>query len=39
MPVMEMLEKADLAKDSRVIMEKPFGVDLASARKLNAGDP
>src|ERR1700735_408609 len=36
MPVMEMLEKADLAKDSRVIMEKPFGVDLDSARKLNA---
>jgi glucose-6-phosphate 1-dehydrogenase len=35
MPVMEMLHKADLAEHSRVIMEKPFGVDLASARKLN----
>lgn len=36
MPVMEALHKADLVQDSRVIMEKPFGVDLASARKLNA---
>jgi glucose-6-phosphate 1-dehydrogenase len=35
MPVMEMLHKADLVENSRVIMEKPFGVDLASARKLN----
>jgi glucose-6-phosphate 1-dehydrogenase len=35
MPVMEMLHKADLVEHSRVIMEKPFGVDLASARKLN----
>src|ERR1700761_4119958 len=35
MPVMDMLHKADLAKDSRVIMEKPFGVDLKSARDLN----
>ncbi len=35
MPVMEMLHKADLAEHSRVIMEKPFGVDFASARKLN----
>ena len=36
MPVMESLHKADLVQDSRVIMEKPFGVDLASARELNA---
>ena len=36
MPVMEALHKADLAGNSRVIMEKPFGVDLASARELNA---
>jgi len=35
MPVMEMLHKADLVEHSRVIMEKPFGVDFASARKLN----
>src|SRR5246500_4042964 len=36
MPVMETLQKADLVENSRVIMEKPFGVDLDSARKLNA---
>jgi glucose-6-phosphate 1-dehydrogenase len=36
MPVMETLQKADLVENSRVIMEKPFGVDLASARELNA---
>ncbi|MGA7467304.1 MAG: glucose-6-phosphate dehydrogenase [Mycobacterium sp.] len=36
MPVMEALHKADLVANSRVIMEKPFGVDLASARELNA---
>jgi glucose-6-phosphate 1-dehydrogenase len=36
MPVMETLQKADLVQDSRVVMEKPFGVDLASARELNA---
>jgi glucose-6-phosphate 1-dehydrogenase len=35
MHVMEALQKADLAQNSRVIMEKPFGVDLASARELN----
>ncbi|HXO83107.1 MAG TPA: glucose-6-phosphate dehydrogenase, partial [Mycobacterium sp.] len=35
MPVMDMLHKADLAKHSRVVMEKPFGVDLKSARALN----
>ncbi len=31
----EMLGKADLVERSRVIMEKPFGVDLASAKALN----
>jgi len=36
MPVMETLRKADLVQKSRVIMEKPFGVDLDSARELNA---
>jgi glucose-6-phosphate 1-dehydrogenase len=36
MSVMEMLQKADLVRNSRVVMEKPFGVDLASARELNA---
>jgi glucose-6-phosphate 1-dehydrogenase len=35
MPVMETLQKADLVQNSRVVMEKPFGVDLASARALN----
>ena len=35
MPVMDTLHKADLAQGSRVIMEKPFGVDLESARELN----
>ena len=32
----EMLEACGLSPRSRVIMEKPFGTDLASARKLNA---
>jgi glucose-6-phosphate 1-dehydrogenase len=36
MPVMDTLQTADLIQHSRVVMEKPFGVDLASARKLNA---
>jgi glucose-6-phosphate 1-dehydrogenase len=31
-----MLEEAGLAEGSHVIMEKPFGTDLESARKLNA---
>ena len=31
-----MLEEADLVRHSRVIMEKPFGVDLESAISLNA---
>jgi len=35
MSVMDTLQKADLVQNSRVIMEKPFGVDLASARELN----
>ena len=33
--VIEMLGKADLVDRSRVIMEKPFGTDLASAKALN----
>jgi glucose-6-phosphate 1-dehydrogenase len=33
--VIEQLSKADLAKDARVIVEKPFGRDLASAQALN----
>src|SRR6202023_2666722 len=35
-PVVEGLAKADCAKDARVILEKPFGRDLASAQSLNA---
>ncbi len=35
MAVMDTLHKADLAANSRVIMEKPFGVDFDSARALN----
>ena len=31
-----MLDEADLAKGSRIIMEKPFGTDLESAIALNA---
>jgi glucose-6-phosphate 1-dehydrogenase len=34
--VIHLLGKADLVERSRVIMEKPFGTDLASARELNA---
>ncbi|WP_446666234.1 glucose-6-phosphate dehydrogenase [Flexivirga sp. B27] len=34
--VIQTLEAADLVTDSRVIMEKPFGTDLPSAKKLNA---
>jgi glucose-6-phosphate 1-dehydrogenase len=33
--VIENLNKAGLAKDARVIVEKPFGRDLASAKELN----
>jgi hypothetical protein len=31
-----LLQQADLVAHSRVIMEKPFGIDLASAKRLNA---
>jgi glucose-6-phosphate 1-dehydrogenase len=34
--VVRMLADAGLAERARVIMEKPFGTDLASARRLNA---
>ena len=34
--VIKGLGAAGLADDARVIVEKPFGRDLASARKLNA---
>ncbi len=34
--VIHTLHEADLVKRSRIIMEKPFGTDLASARALNA---
>jgi len=34
-PVVEQLGKADCTKNARVIIEKPFGRDLASARELN----
>ncbi|TEA72279.1 glucose-6-phosphate dehydrogenase [Allopusillimonas ginsengisoli] len=33
--VIEGLDRSGLAKDARVIVEKPFGRDLASARELN----
>jgi glucose-6-phosphate 1-dehydrogenase len=33
--VVEQLEKSGSAKDARVIVEKPFGHDLASAQELN----
>jgi glucose-6-phosphate 1-dehydrogenase len=34
--VVQMLADADLVERSRIIMEKPFGTDLRSARSLNA---
>ena len=34
--VVEQLESVGLAKDARVVVEKPFGRDLESARALNA---
>ena len=37
--VIQNLEGADLVRDARVVIEKPFGRDLASARELNARDP
>src|SRR5262249_56439093 len=33
--VVEQLGKAGCAKSARVVVEKPFGTDLASARELN----
>ena len=33
--VIDQLAKAGLSKDARVVGEKPFGRDLASARELN----
>ena len=36
LPVIEMLRAADLVDRARVVMEKPFGTDLASAIDLNA---
>src|SRR4051794_34056003 len=35
-PVVEQLKKADCTRGARVIIEKPFGRDLASAIKLNS---
>ena len=35
-PVVHEIAKAGLVERSRIIMEKPFGTDLASAKKLNA---
>jgi glucose-6-phosphate 1-dehydrogenase len=34
--IIDMLGKTGLNENSKIICEKPFGVDLASARKLNA---
>jgi glucose-6-phosphate 1-dehydrogenase len=34
--VVRTLRDADLVANSRIVMEKPFGMDLASARELNA---
>jgi len=34
--VVQMLHDADLVERSRIVMEKPFGTDLASAKSLNA---
>ena len=36
LPVVHDLAAAGLVERSRIVMEKPFGTDLASARKLNA---
>jgi glucose-6-phosphate 1-dehydrogenase len=36
LPVVQMLADAGLVERARIIMEKPFGTDLESARKLNA---
>ncbi|MGA7397883.1 MAG: glucose-6-phosphate dehydrogenase [Solirubrobacterales bacterium] len=34
--VVQMLGEANLVERSRIVMEKPFGTDLASAKRLNA---
>ncbi|MGH9047869.1 MAG: glucose-6-phosphate dehydrogenase, partial [Acidimicrobiales bacterium] len=34
--VVEMLDKAGLVDRARIVLEKPFGTDLRSARRLNA---
>jgi glucose-6-phosphate 1-dehydrogenase len=34
-PVVHSLDKADCVRDGRVVVEKPFGRDLASAQELN----
>jgi glucose-6-phosphate 1-dehydrogenase len=36
LPVVRMLGEAKLVERSRIVMEKPFGTDLASAQSLNA---
>jgi glucose-6-phosphate 1-dehydrogenase len=36
LPAVRMIAEAELVEHSRVIMEKPFGTDLASAKFLNA---
>ena len=36
LPVVALLDEAGLVARSRIIMEKPFGTDLASAKALNA---
>ena len=36
LPVVQQLHEAGLVERSRIIMEKPFGTDLESAKKLNA---
>jgi glucose-6-phosphate 1-dehydrogenase len=36
LPVVRLLGEAGLVDRSRIVMEKPFGTDLASARSLNA---
>jgi glucose-6-phosphate 1-dehydrogenase len=36
LPVVHQLDEAGLVERSRIIMEKPFGTDLASAQKLNS---
>ena len=36
LPAVQMLREAELVERSRIVMEKPFGTDLASAVSLNA---